>query len=53
MTRVPKSKSTREKYMVTVTEKEIVDVLKDKRRFTPVLQIEGILELIEQKRKTR
>jgi len=37
--------------MVVVTEQEILDVFKDKRRFTPALQVNGILDLLEQKRK--
>jgi len=36
---------------IILTEKEIYDVLKDKRRFTPALQVNGILDLLEQKRK--
>jgi hypothetical protein len=40
-----------EEPMITLTEKEIYDVLKDKRRFTPALQVNGILDLLEQKRK--
>ena len=37
--------------MVVVTEQEILDVFKDKRRFTPALQVNGILGLLEQKHK--
>jgi len=36
---------------IILTEKEICDILKDKRRFTPALQVNGILDLLEQKRK--
>ena len=36
---------------IVLTEKEIYDVLKDKRRFTPALQVNGILDLLERKRK--
>ena len=36
---------------IILTEKEIYDVLKDKRRFTPALQVNGILDLLEQKHK--
>ena len=37
--------------MVVVTEQELLDVFKDKRRFTPALQVNGILDLLEQKHK--
>ena len=37
--------------MVVVTEQEILDVFKDKRRFTPALQVNGILDLLEQKHR--
>jgi len=40
-----------EPVMVVVTEQEIFNVLKDRRRFTPALQVNGILDLLEQKRK--
>lgn len=37
--------------MVTVTEQEITNVLTDRRRFTPALQVNGILDLLEQKKR--
>lgn len=40
-----------EPVMVTLTEQEILDVLKDRRRFTPALQVNGVLDLLEKKRK--
>lgn len=40
-----------EENLVVLTEKEIYDVMKDKRRFTPALQVNGILDLLEQKKK--
>jgi len=36
---------------IILTESEIYDVFKDKRRFTPALQVNGILDLLEQKQK--
>ena len=36
---------------IVLTENEILDVFKDKRRFTPALQVNGILDLLEQKHK--
>lgn len=52
MNKRAKSKIIRGKDMVSVTEREIMGVLEDKRRFTPALQIGGILELVEKKRES-
>jgi len=40
-----------DEHQIILTEKEICEVLKDKRRFTPALQVNGILDLLEHKRK--
>lgn len=50
MNKESRSKSIGGKDVVSVTEREIMDVLKDKRRFTPALQVEGIMDLVEHKR---
>lgn len=38
-------------HMVVLTEQEILGVLTDKRRFTPALQLNGILDLLEAKKR--
>ena len=38
-------------HMVLLTEQEILGVLSDKRRFTPALQLNGILDLLEAKKR--
>jgi hypothetical protein len=40
-----------EEHLVVLTEQEILGVLTDKRRFTPALQLNGILDLLEAKKK--
>jgi hypothetical protein len=38
-------------HLVVLTEQEILGVLTDKRRFTPALQLNGILDLLEAKKR--
>jgi hypothetical protein len=40
-----------QEHLVVLTEQEILGVLADKRRFTPALQLNGILDLLEAKKK--
>jgi len=40
-----------EEHLVVLTEAEILGVLTDKRRFTPALQLNGILDLLETKKR--
>jgi hypothetical protein len=40
-----------EEHLVVLTEQEILGVLTDKRRFTPALQLNGILDLLEAKKR--
>jgi hypothetical protein len=40
-----------EQHLVVLTEQEILGVLTDKRRFTPALQLNGILDLLEAKKR--
>jgi hypothetical protein len=40
-----------EQHLVVLTEAEILGVLTDKRRFTPALQLNGILDLLEAKKR--
>jgi len=40
-----------QEHLVVLTEQEILGVLTDKRRFTPALQLNGILDLLEAKKR--
>jgi DNA-directed RNA polymerase subunit M/transcription elongation factor TFIIS len=40
-----------EEHLIVLTEQEILGVLTDKRRFTPALQLNGILDLLEAKKR--